>query len=103
QMVADEIVHHFGFPRERIHLVPNGIDLERFHPKARARYRAATRKELGTDEKRPVALFVGSGFKRKGLDAAIAALAASGVDAELWIVGQDRRPSAYVSQARRAG
>ena len=29
RMVADEIVRHFGFAREKIHLVPNGIDLTR--------------------------------------------------------------------------
>lgn len=103
QMVADEIVRHFGFAREKILLVPNGIDLDRFHAGARAQYRAVTRTELGADETRPVALFVGSGFKRKGLDAAIAALAASDVDAELWIVGHDRNPSAYVRRAARAG
>jgi UDP-glucose:(heptosyl)LPS alpha-1,3-glucosyltransferase len=103
QMVADEIVRHFGFPRAKIHLVPNGIDLTRFHPDARSRHRTAVRKRLGTAPDRPVALFVGSGFKRKGLDAAIAALAASGTDAELWVVGHDRQPSAYAKIAERAG
>jgi len=103
QMVADEIVRHFGFPRERIHLVPNGIDLARFHPDARGRHRIEVRKRLGTAPDRPVALFIGSGFERKGLDAAIAALAASGTDAELWVVGHDRRPGAYASLAEQAG
>jgi UDP-glucose:(heptosyl)LPS alpha-1,3-glucosyltransferase len=103
QMVADEIVRHFGFPRERIHLVPNGIDLAHFHPDARGRHRTEVRKRLGTAPDRPVALFIGSGFERKGLDAAIAALAASGTDAELWVVGHDRRPGAYASLAEQAG
>jgi UDP-glucose:(heptosyl)LPS alpha-1,3-glucosyltransferase len=103
RMVADEIVRHFAFPRERIHLVPNGIDLDHFNLDARDRYRAETRQRLGTDATRPVALFVGSGYRRKGLEAAIAALAASGIDAELWIVGSDSRPQAYVARAERAG
>jgi UDP-glucose:(heptosyl)LPS alpha-1,3-glucosyltransferase len=103
EMVADEIVRHFAYPRERIHLVPNGIDLSRFHPDARARHRAEVRARLGTDMQRPVALFVGSGFKRKGLDAAIAALAKSQVGAELWVIGHDRRPAAYVTLAERSG
>jgi UDP-glucose:(heptosyl)LPS alpha-1,3-glucosyltransferase len=103
QMVADEIGRHFGFPRERIHLVPNGIDLTRFHPDARSHYRAQTRKRLGTAPDRPVLLFVGSGFKRKGLDAAIAALAASGTNAELWVIGHDRRPGTYAYLAERVG
>lgn len=103
QMVADEIVQHFGFAAEKIRLVPNGIDLARFHPGARKEHRTTVRTKLGTDENRPVALFVGSGFKRKGLDAAIAALAQSGIDGELWVVGHDRKPSAYASAAARAG
>jgi UDP-glucose:(heptosyl)LPS alpha-1,3-glucosyltransferase len=103
QMVADEIVRHFSFARERIHLVPNGIDLARFHPDARARFHASTRRQLGTDERKPVALFVGSGFKRKGLDASIAALAKSNAGAELWVVGHDRHPSAYQRLAERSG
>ncbi|HEY7459931.1 MAG TPA: glycosyltransferase family 4 protein [Xanthobacteraceae bacterium] len=102
-MVADEIVRHFGFPRERIHLVPNGIDLGRFDTAARDRHRKVVRNAIGTQDARPVALFVGSGYKRKGLDAAIAALATSGIDAELWIVGSDSRPGTYVASAQRAG
>jgi len=100
-MVADEIVDIYGFSREKIFLVPNGIDLVRFHPDARAHHRAEVRRRLGTDEKRPVALFVGSGFKRKGLDKAIAAVAKSSADAELWVVGHDRRPAAYAAPGLR--
>jgi UDP-glucose:(heptosyl)LPS alpha-1,3-glucosyltransferase len=103
RMVADEIVRHFDFPRDRIHLVPNGIDLDRFSLAARDRYRAEIRKQLGTDATRPVALFVGSGYRRKGLDAATTALASSPIDAELWIVGSDSRPQAYLASAERGG
>ncbi|MCC6949595.1 MAG: glycosyltransferase family 4 protein [Bradyrhizobiaceae bacterium] len=103
QMVADEVERHFGFPAARIHLIPNGIELARFHPDARSRLRNATRARLGTDRQRPAILFVGSGYKRKGLDAAIAALAAGRSDAELWVVGSDSRPAAYAAKAGRLG
>jgi UDP-glucose:(heptosyl)LPS alpha-1,3-glucosyltransferase len=102
-MVANEIVHYFDFSRDRIHLVPNGIDLGRFNLAARERYRAEIRKQLATAATKPVALFVGSGYRRKGLDAAINAISACGVDAELWIVGSDSRASAYLARAARAG
>jgi UDP-glucose:(heptosyl)LPS alpha-1,3-glucosyltransferase len=102
-MVADEIVRHFGFERDRIYLVPNGIDLGRFGLAARERYRAEVRKQLSTAGTKPVALFVGSGYQRKGLDAAINAISECGVDAELWIVGSDSRASAYLARAARAG
>jgi UDP-glucose:(heptosyl)LPS alpha-1,3-glucosyltransferase len=100
-MVADDIVRHFGFPRARIHLVPNGIDLARFRLEARNEHRAAVRARLGVPETKPVALFVGSGFERKGLRAAIHAAAAC--DAELWAMGHDRRPAHFVAEAERAG
>jgi UDP-glucose:(heptosyl)LPS alpha-1,3-glucosyltransferase len=102
EMVAEDIVRHFGFPRARIHLVPNGIDLARFRLQARDEHRAAVRASLGVPAAKPVALFVGSGFERKGLRAAIQAAAACG-DAELWAIGHDRRPAHFVAEAERAG
>jgi len=102
-MVADELVGHYSYPRERIHLVSNGIDLERFSPDARKAHRAAIRGRLGTDENRPVVLFVGSGYRRKGLDVAIEAVVRSRSDAELWVVGHDRQPGAFETHAARIG
>jgi UDP-glucose:(heptosyl)LPS alpha-1,3-glucosyltransferase len=101
-MVADDIVRHFDFPRARIHFVPNGIDLSRFRREAREEQRAPVRARLGVPAARPVALFVGSGFERKGLHSAIRAAAACG-DAELWVIGHDRRPQAFFAEAERAG
>src|ERR1700682_4432980 len=100
-MVADDIGRLFGFPRERMHLVPNGIDLAHFRPQARNEYRAAVRARLGVSAAKPVALFVGSGFERKGLRPAIHAAAAC--DAELWAIGHDRRPASFVAGAEAAG
>ena len=100
-MVADDVVRYFGFPRERIHLVPNGIDLARFRMAAREHHRATVRARFGVAKDNPVALFVGSGFERKGLRQAIQAAAACG--AELWAVGHDRNPRAFRAEAARAG
>jgi UDP-glucose:(heptosyl)LPS alpha-1,3-glucosyltransferase len=102
EMVAGDVMRYFGFPRERIHLVPNGIDLARFRLEAREEYRAAVRAKFGVPAARPVALFVGSGFERKGLRPAIHAVAACG-KAELWAIGHDRRPASFVAEAERAG
>jgi UDP-glucose:(heptosyl)LPS alpha-1,3-glucosyltransferase len=102
-MVADEIVRYYAYPRECIHLIPNGIDLERFSPAAGAKHRAEVRRRLGVAADRPVALFLGSGYGRKGLGSAIEAMARSKSDAELWVIGHDRRPTIYAAQAARAG
>jgi len=103
EMVAEDLARCFGYPRERIHLAPNGIDLQRFSLDARALLRTDSRKRLGIDLKRPTVLFVGSGFERKGLGRAIEAVAALGKEAELVVVGSDRRPGKFVSIAKRAG
>ena len=63
-MVRQEIVRHFGdFPMERIHLVRNGVELERF----KLGQREATRRQMGLEPGDFVLLFVGSGWERKGL------------------------------------
>jgi UDP-glucose:(heptosyl)LPS alpha-1,3-glucosyltransferase len=63
EMVRREILEHFPFPAERIHLVRNGVDLARFQSGARA----ATRARLGVKDDESLLLFVGSGWERKGL------------------------------------
>lgn len=75
EMVRDEIHARFGVPMDRLHLVRNGVDLDRFRPPTLAE-RAAARESFGLEPDRTVVAFVGSGFARKGLAAAIRALAA---------------------------
>ena len=62
-----EIERLFGTPRERVTVVHNGVDLERFHPDSREKFGAQTRQELGLGGEGWTVLFVGSGFERKGL------------------------------------
>src|SRR4029079_17950961 len=101
EMVADDVVRHYRYPRERIHLVPNGIDLQRFSLAAREQHRAEARQKLGIPPNAPVALFVGSGFDRKGLARAIEASARQGNTLHLVAIGSDRRPAAFQTIAER--
>lgn len=103
EMVADDLVRHYRYPREGIHLVPNGIDLQRFSLDVRERHRTEMRQRLGIEPGAPVALFVGSGFDRKGLARAIDASARQGETLHLIAVGSDRRPAAFEARAKRAG
>lgn len=75
----EEIIRHYRFPAERIFVVHNGADCERFNPVAR----------LARDEF--VLLIVGSGFERKGVGFAIRALARLPKRVELRIAGEGRR------------
>jgi UDP-glucose:(heptosyl)LPS alpha-1,3-glucosyltransferase len=103
-MVRGEIERRFGVAPQKLHVIYNGVDLEHFHPRHRGGLRAAARAERGLGESDNLFLFVGSGFWRKGLDAAIAALAASGdASLRLAVAGRDRDRAGYVSQIDAAG
>lgn len=64
EMVRGEIAQHFpAFPQERIHLIRNGVEVQRFQKTDRNAARA--RFGLAADDF--VMVFVGSGWERKGL------------------------------------
>jgi UDP-glucose:(heptosyl)LPS alpha-1,3-glucosyltransferase len=100
QGVADEIAARYDVPRERLFTLYNGVDTLRFNPERRAARGGPIRTALGTEG--PVALFVGHGFARKGLQRAIDGLADAGGKAHLLVVGRDD-PRPYREQARRRG
>ena len=62
-----EIEALYGTPPDRISIVYNGVDLDRFHPENRNRWREDTREKLGLPAEAWLIAFVGSGFERKGL------------------------------------
>ncbi len=103
QLVARDVSARYGIAAERITVIGNGADLERFHPRHRnsdetRRFRA----ECELDGDAPVALFLGSGFQRKGLDRALLALQAA-PRLRLLVVGHDSRAQEYVRQASALG
>jgi UDP-glucose:(heptosyl)LPS alpha-1,3-glucosyltransferase len=70
-----EVARHYGVSRERMRTIYNGVDTERFHRGVRRRFREGQRAAWGVSSGELVLLCVGSGFHRKGLGAAIEALA----------------------------
>lgn len=100
RMGADDVCRAYGLARERVHVIRNGVDSERFRPDPDLRRSA--RAAWGVDEGR-VALFLGTGFRRKGLDVAIAAFrtVARPEDA-LVVLGRDGRAERFLGPARAA-
>jgi UDP-glucose:(heptosyl)LPS alpha-1,3-glucosyltransferase len=84
---------HYGTPVERFAPLPPGIDIDRRAPGNAADIREAFRREfhLGDDER--LLLFVGSGFKKKGLDRALLAFRALPLElysqTRLFVIGHD--------------
>lgn len=94
--VRDEIIDGYRVPAERVRVAYNGVDLERFNPRRRATVGSSTRRRLGVPSEARVVLSVGSGFRRKGVDALLRLWSEEPpADAWLVIVGGDERMGAY--------
>jgi UDP-glucose:(heptosyl)LPS alpha-1,3-glucosyltransferase len=102
RMVRDEIRERFGVADSKLHVVYNAVDCDDFSPALR-RERAALRLRHGIADDAVVFLMVGSGFERKGVATAIAALAEVPAPARLVVVGDDKNPARYRRLARRHG
>ena len=95
RMVKNEIVRYFDFPAERIAVIYNGLPKNERHemkPDLQAAMRSAVRRELKIADEDFVVLFVGSGWERKGLRFAIAAMdAAHRSGPTLLVAGEGKR------------
>jgi glycosyltransferase involved in cell wall biosynthesis len=94
---AETIAARCRVPRERVRVIPYGLDPARFAPPGAAAVAAVTAR-LGL--RRPFLLQVGSLEPRRGVDLAIAATTAlrgEGRDLELAVVGEPRAPVAAVA------
>lgn len=102
-MVADEWRQYYAVPDERLHVIYNGVDTEKFHPRLRTpEARIALRERLGWSLNDPVFLFVGSGFQRKGVPQLLEALART-QGFRLCVVGADRKLEAMRRKAEELG
>ncbi len=103
-MVKQDMMRWYQIPEERIHVVYNGVDIERFHPRNR-RYREEIRRRHGIKDEF-VLLFVSNNFRMKGLVSLIKALAGTKKENSppfrLFVLGRDRQES-YSVLARQMG
>src|SRR6478609_4960768 len=102
QMVKTDIRTRFNVPDERLHVIYNAVDTHTFTPELRA-HRARVRSRHRIPARAIVYLHVGSGFERKGVAAAIDALAELPAPAHLIVVGKDKHLAQYAERARRSG
>ncbi|PKH23583.1 glycosyl transferase family 1 [Enterobacterales bacterium CwR94] len=99
-MVKHEIIDTFGVAENNIHVIYNAIDSAKFIP-ADAATRHALRQQADLPQHAKVLIYVGSGFERKGLAAAIRAIAQD--DAWLVVVGKDKEQQRYQKLAQSLG
>ncbi|WP_417661789.1 glycosyltransferase family 4 protein [Pseudomonas sp.] len=99
-------IKHYQTPLERFHLLPPGISLDRRAPANAAEVRAEFRREFKLADDDLLLVQIGSGFKTKGLDRSLKALAALPRELKkrtrLIAIGQDD-PSTFLSQVKSLG
>lgn len=104
KMVARDFERYHGVRRDQLRLVYNGVDVERFSPERRWRYRRVVRDELGLDDDDTLLLIVAHNFRLKGVPtllAAVGSLLAEGERVRLAVVGGKRRVSLLRMAERR--
>ena len=98
-----EIETLYGTPGDRVTVVYNGVDLGRFHPDNRKRWREETRSGLGIPAEAWLIAFVGSGFERKGLGPLLESVARLGDRRVSVLVAGKGRTQVYRDLAARLG
>lgn len=97
---------HYGTPPSRFHLLPPGIAPDRRAPPDAAEIRAGFRREFALADDDLLLVQIGSGFKTKGLDRSLEALAALPPELKartrLIVIGQDE-PRPFLRQVRQLG
>jgi UDP-glucose:(heptosyl)LPS alpha-1,3-glucosyltransferase len=104
--VSDEVKRElsatYAVPEGRITVIYNGVDHQRFYPGLRREFRESVRKLWHIPLQAPTVLFVGSGFRRKGLDRLLAVWNSPQLkDVYLLVVGEDARRDRYRAWAER--
>jgi glycosyltransferase involved in cell wall biosynthesis len=62
---VNELTELYGIDKNKIHVIYNGVDIERFKPRPNT---AEIRREFGLEEDKKIVLFVGRLYHRKGID-----------------------------------
>jgi UDP-glucose:(heptosyl)LPS alpha-1,3-glucosyltransferase len=100
--VEREFVMTYSVAPDNISVIYNGVDEKRFHPSSRANARERIRKQWGIPMDAPVVLFVGSGFRRKGLDRLLKIWGGACLRGTyLLVVGEDAQRNRYRSWSER--
>ncbi len=91
QMVKNDVLRYFPQIENKLHVIYNGVDSNRFSPHLKS-HRAEVLNAFNIPLNARVFLFVGSGFWRKGLKTAILALPQKD---HLIVVGKDKHLKRY--------
>lgn len=102
--VKNDLMRIYSIPEHRIRVIYNGVDPIRFTPSRREKARVVIRDQWRIPRTATVVLFIGSGFKRKGLDRLLAIWKSQRLQKTwLLVVGDDAGIARYRKLAETAG
>jgi len=99
--VKRELLNTYALPQDKVTVIYNGVDEKRFHLSLRDKFRKRIREQWHIPLDAQTVLFVGSGFRRKGLDRLLKAWSFPQMkDKYLVVVGDDAQRRRYQALAR---
>ncbi|MCW8333613.1 glycosyltransferase family 4 protein [Vibrio sp. SCSIO 43135] len=98
---ALEIQEAHGVPKDKITVIHNFVDTARFDAERVATQSEQIKQLHSLNDNKPIFLFLGTGYERKGLKQALTALSKLDFDAQLLIVGRETHESEYVQFAKQ--
>jgi len=105
RMSKAQVAHYYNVPEEKITVVQNGVDLNKFNPDEKQGLRKSIRKNLGIKKDETVLFFAGNDFRRKGLQFAMQCavnLIKEGFKIKLLIAGR-QKAGPYLRLVRKNG
>ncbi len=88
EMVKKNVINNYGVSPDEIEVIYNGVNVEKFHPENRKKYKNEIRQKHGLADTDFVVLFAGSGFERKGVKFLLKAIESISAPISLMIVGK---------------
>lgn len=100
-MVKNEIISTYGIDEEKIKVIYNGFPLEKFD---KEKSKENLEKEFSFDLKEKIILYVGSGFKRKGVKEFLEILSKlKNRNFRAFIIGKEKKMDSYKILAKNLG
>lgn len=99
--IRKQIIETYGVSEDKIHTIYNGVNLPRAVEKGRAKFNLCN--EFHLNYELPIILFVGSGFKRKGLREFFTIISKLKTKVNTVIVGSDKNIDYYKNLAKKLG
>ena len=99
--VKEQIIQTYGIDEAKIYIIYNGVNLPQNIEKGTAKM--ALCEELSLDYELPIILFVGNGFKRKGVTDFLQILSKVKAQFNAIVVGNDKNLQHYRNLSRKLG